>query len=602
MKNIRIFALTCALGLTGWVGSAQQRGEGQFFHTIERGQTVYAIATMYGVSVDEIYQLNPGSKEGIKAGATLRIPQRSASEAASTKASDPYTYHTIQGKETLYALSIRYQVPATEIVAANPGLSASTFQKGKTIRIPQARDAAQASTQQTKATAPGSKTIAYTVERKETLYRICRKFGVSSTELISLNPELRNGVRAGMVIQVPATSGSSGEAGAAPTAQAAPSEHEVNALLNAPKRIDQIHRIRMALLLPFQADQQPQSAASARFVEYYEGLLLAVDSIRKLGHSVELSVYDTGSGTEKVKQYLKDDALANANLIIGAVQNDQIALIADFAQKHQIKYVIPFTSKNDDVLSNAQVYQVNTPHSYLYSKAAVAGCDLFKNDNIVLVNIPDKEVKTDFIKAFKSEMQEQKIAYKEMNYDGQTFATDIEALLLPDKRNIVLPTSASLDAINKIKGPLRMLTELAEEDKIPYQISLFGYPEWQTYSRECLEDFYALNTYIYSNFYADNLSHEVHQFYHNFKNWYSKSLINTFPKYGILGFDTGMFFLNALSRYGSNFENNLDKIHYQSIQTGFDFNRVNNWGGFINTNLFIVHFQSDFTVTRTKVN
>ena len=557
---------------------------------------------MYGVSVDEIYQLTPGSKEGIKAGATLRIPQRSASEAASTKASDPYTYHTIQGKETLYALSIRYQVPATEIVAANPGLAAATFQKGKTIRIPQARDAAQASTQQTKATAPSGKTIAYTVERKETLYRICRKFGVSSTELISLNPELRNGVRAGMVIQVPATLGSSGEAGAAPTAQAAPSEHEVNALLNAPKRIDQIHRIRMALLLPFQADQQPQSAASARFVEYYEGLLLAVDSIRKQGHSVELSVYDTGSGTEKVKQYLKDDALANANLIIGAVQNDQIALIADFAQKHQIKYVIPFTSKNDDVLSNAQVYQVNTPHSYLYSKAAVAGCDLFKDDNIVLVNIPDKEVKTDFIKAFKSEMQEQKIAYKEMNYDGQTFATDIEALLLPDKRNIVLPTSASLDAINKIKGPLRTLTELAEEDKIPYQISLFGYPEWQTYSRECLEDFYALNTYIYSNFYADNLSHEVHQFYHNFKNRYSKSLINTFPKYGILGFDTGMFFLSALSRYGSNFENNLDKIHYQSIQTGFAFNRGNNWGGVINTNRFIVHYQSDYTVTRTKVN
>ena len=33
-----------------------------FYHTIERGQTVYAIATMYGVSVDDIYRLNPESK------------------------------------------------------------------------------------------------------------------------------------------------------------------------------------------------------------------------------------------------------------------------------------------------------------------------------------------------------------------------------------------------------------------------------------------------------------------------------------------------------------------------------------------------------------
>ncbi|MFQ6929374.1 MAG: hypothetical protein ACLRS8_18785 [Parabacteroides merdae] len=70
---------------------------------------------------------------------------------------------------------------------------------------------------------------------------------------------------------------------------------------------------------------------------------------------------------------------------------------------------------------------------------------------------------------------------------------------------------------------------------------MFGYPEWQTYTRDCLEDFYALNTYIYSNFYADNLSKEVADFYTKYKNWYSKNLINIFPKYGILGFDTGMF-------------------------------------------------------------
>ena len=591
MKKIRIFALTCLLGLPFGVSYGQQSGDEQFQHTIERGQTVYAIATMYGVSVDDIYRLNPGSEEGIKAGATLRIPQRTSSTTSSGK-EDPYTYHTIQSKETLYALSIRYNVPAKDIVAANPGLSASTFQKGRTIRIPQTPAESLPQTE----TKTVEKTMNYTVERKETLYRICRKFNVSSVELTRLNPELRNGVRAGMVIRIPVTSEET-----IMESVAQPTEHEVNALLNTPKDIDRVKRIKMALLLPFMTGEQPQSAASARFVEYYEGLLLAVDSMRKQGVSVELSVYDTGKGTEKVKQYLKEDALTEANLIIGAVQNDQIGLIADFAQQHKIKYIIPFTSKNDDVLSNAQIYQVNTPHSYLYSKAAEAGCGLFKEDNIILVNIPDKEEKKEFIKAFKAEMQEQHIAYKELNYNHETFATDVEALLSPDKRNIVLPTSASLDAVNKIKAPLRMLAELVEEEKLPYQINLFGYPEWQTYARECLEDFYALNTYIYSNFYADNLSPEVHQFYHNFKHWYSKSLINTFPKYGILGFDTGMFFLNAIRRYGANFEANLDKIHYKSIQSGFDFHRVNNWGGFINTNIFIVHYQSDFTVTRTEI-
>ena len=310
-----------------------------------------------------------------------------------------------------------------------------------------------------------------------------------------------------------------------------------------------------------------------------------------------LIVDDSEINREILKEILKEDALKNANLIIGAVQNDQIGPVAEFAQKNNIKYVIPFTSKNDDVLSNAYVYQVNTPHSYLYAKAAQGGCDLFAEDNIILLNIRDGKDKTEFIKAFKAEMKQRQIPFTEINYNAETLTADVDTLLRTDKRNVIVPTSGTLEALNKIKSPLRMLAETKPE----CGLTLFGYPEWQTYTRDCLEDFYALNTYIYSNFYADNLSKEVADFYTKYKNWYSKNLINIFPKYGILGFDTGMFFIGAINKYGSNFENNLDKIHYQGVQTGFDFHRVNNWGGFINTNIFIVHYQSDFNVTRNEV-
>ena len=381
--------------------------------------------------------------------------------------------------------------------------------------------------------------------------------------------------------------------------ETAPAMHErdVNALLSIPQEIKRVNMIKVALLLPFMTNEATPSANTLRFIEYYEGMLLAVDSLRNSGCSIELSVFDTGNGTKKVKEILKEDALKEANLIIGAVQNDQIAPVAEFAEKNNIKYVIPFTSKNDDVLSNAHVYQVNTPHSYLYAKASQAGCDLFGNDNIILVKVPGTEEKTDFIKAFKAEMKQRNIAWRELTYSAETFPVEIEAMLSTDKRSVIVPTSGSLDALNKLKSPLRMLAESKPE----CNITLFGYPEWQTYTRECLDDFFALNTYIYSNFYADNLSPEVADFYSKYKTWYSKNLINTFPKYGILGFDTGMFFFDAIKKYGSNFENNLDKIRYKSIQTGFDFERVNNWGGFINTNIFIVHYQSDFNVTRSEV-
>lgn len=581
-----------------------------FSHTIERGQTVYAIATMYGVSTEDIYRLNPDSRNGIKAGDTLLIPQQKAAteKAESASATQNYTFHTIQKKETLYAVSMRYKVPATEIVKANPGLTAKTFTIGRTIRIPNFIDAEENAVSE-----PSVKTETvvteeeYKIARRETMYSLCKKFNISSHELIKRNPVLKKGVKAGTIIYVPVTKTEEVVVNDLKH-DAILSETEVNALLDKTENIEKLNQIKVALLLPFKDGQS--SHATSRFVEYYEGMLLAVDSLKNMGASISLSVYDTGTGTAKLNKILKEDALKESNLIIGAVQNDQIAQIAQFAETNQIKYVIPFTSKNDNVLSNSMIFQVNTPHSYLYSKAAQAGCELFAEDNIIIVNINDKDVKKDFITAFKTELKEKNIKYKEINYKGETFSSDILALMDKNKKNVVLPTSSSLDALQLIKTPLRSLAETGIEEtdsanpenknRFVYNISMFGYPEWQTYMREALEDFYVLDTYIYTNFYADNLSDRIHNFYNSYKYWYSKTLINTFPKYGILGFDTGMYFLGAIHKYGINFEKNIDKISYPSLQTGFDFHRVNNWGGFINTNVFVVHYKKDYTVTRDE--
>ena len=579
--------------LLGWSLNLSAQQEQTFSHTIEQGQTVYAIATMYGVTPETIYKLNPGSKEGIKAGKVLLIPKRPASFTEGEE-TETYTFHTIERKETLYAVSMKYKVPAQYIIDANPGLSTKTFTTGKTIRIPLSKsvDRKKAGTVEREQDAP--KEIEYTVQKKETMYSLCRKFKTSSYELLKRNPKLKRGVKAGMVIFIPIKDEKQlAAAAAAPAEEVIQSETEVNALLSAPRDVKRLDQLKVALLLPFNPARQ--TSASSRFIEYYEGMLLAVDSLRNQGFSLDLSVYDTGDGTQRIREILTGETLPNVDLIIGAVQNDQIKLIADFAKAHEIKYVIPFTSKNDDVLSNACVFQVNTPHSYLYSKAAERGRKLFANDNIIFVNLPDKEEKREFIRTFQTELRDHNIPFKEMDYNVELFAEEIDSLYMVDScRNVVIPTSSSIEALQKIKTPLRMLAETQTD----YTIALFGYPEWQTYVRDALDDFYTLDTYIYTNFYADNLDRPMHDFYDKFKTWYSKDLINTYPKYGILGFDTGMFFFGAMKKYGVNFEDKLEDYHYPSIQTGFDFHRVNNWGGFINTNIFIVHYHKDYTVTR----
>ena len=592
MKKICVITLTLFLLVISFAASAQQSGrEDIFTHTIERGQTVYSIATMYGVTTDDIYQLNPGSKTGIKAGDILRIPQHKP--VSGVAAENLYTYHTIEPKETLYSLTIRYGVPASAIVEANPGLSTATFTIGKTIRIPNQQLITTVEEQPVTIVQTTQNLVDYKIAKKETLYRICKKFNISSNELIDLNPKLKEGVKAGMVIKVPVQT----ETLVTTEAASVASERDINALLSAQKNAQHVRAIKVAILLPFMTNEVVTSSGSARFIEYYEGFLLAVEQLRNEGVSVDLSVFDIGEGTSQLKQILRDPELKSMNLLIGAVQNDQIALVSDFARENQINYVIPFTSRNDDVLSNAYIYQVNTPHSHLYAKASQAGADLFGNDNIILVNTPDKDEKADFITSFKSELGQRLIPYKELDYNNETFTTDLENLMDSTRRNVVLPTSSSLEALNKIRTPVRLLADRFPEN----QFTLFGYPDWQTYTRDCLDDLFALDTYIYSNFYADNLSNDVTDFYTNYKKWYSKNLINSFPKYGILGYDTGMFFLTAIDKYGTDFGNQLNRMNYKRSQTGFDFQRVNNWGGFVNTNIFIVHYGKNFNVTRTEI-
>ncbi|MDR1938166.1 MAG: LysM peptidoglycan-binding domain-containing protein [Tannerellaceae bacterium] len=553
-----------------------------FYHTVERGQTVYSIAIMYGVGEDDLYRLNPGIRQVIKIGEKLRIPQKTAAATVTAAKEDrDYTFHTIQPKETLYALSVKYNVPAAAIVEANPGLSVATFIIGKNIRIPLPTTEENPAPKEKPVV---TREIEYKVERRETLYRISRKFNISSDELTARNPELKAGVKAGMVIFIPVTE----EEEEAPATQraAALKERDANALLSASVKMEKPDTIKVVLLLPFMMEEALPSPSTTRFIEYYEGMLLAIDSLRNNGISVRLTVRDCGNSANKLNEILKEPALQEAHLIIGAVENDQIAPVAAFAKKNGIKYVIPFTSRNDDVLSNASVFQVNTPHSYLYAKASQAAYDMFFDYNIIFVETNDRDDKTEFIRTFKQDLLQRNVTYTDLLYRGESFYANIEALLRKDKRNVIIPTSGTLEGLNKIRSPLRTLVE-SNPDIV---VNLFGYPEWQTYVRECLEDFFILNTYIYTYFYADNMSPDVAGFYLKYKMWYSKNLANTFPKYGILGFDTGMFFLDAIYRYGLNFESSLDKINYKSLQTGFKFYRVNNWGGFINTNLFIVHY------------
>ena len=74
-----------------------------------------------------------------------------------------------------------------------------------------------------------------------------------------------------------------------------------------------------------------------------------------------------------------------------------------------------------------------------------------------------------------------------------------------------------------------------------------------------------------------------------------------YPKFGMLGFDTGYFFLKGLSRYGSGFEKNLDKMDLVPIQTGFKFQRVNNWGRIYQPESVLCTLHQEFRTDKARL-
>ena len=598
MKLIKAIYLAMALTVAPAGMMMAQNTSGHFLHTVTKGQSLYSISSMYNVPISDIVKLNPGSDERIKVGQALKIPQ--------TSAENQVVFHTIQAGETLYKLSVKHGVSVERICRANPGLSVKNFRVGQVIAIPPKSKATSEVTTQTPAPAPQVQTTPseplkpkcrdmHKIQRKETVYSISRMYGITEEELMAANPEIKNKkLKKGKFLCIPYAQKKVVETPKAPTQQEDSTLTDAQLFDKNKKESKKIATIKAAIVLPFNTDGTGTKDEQVRMVEYYEGFLMAVDSLKEKGVSIDLYTYDSGKTIASVKQILNKPEMKTMDIIFGPAHADQVKPMAEFAEKNNLRLVVPFTSKGDDVFNNPSVYQINTPQSYLYSEVYEHYLRKFPDAHVVFLDANTGHTdKADFIKGLKEELKNRQMTFKELK--GEDINPEGMKLVVDSLReNVIIPTSGRNVALIKIL-PQMIVTSREHPN---YNMKLFGYPEWQTYTDDHLASFFELDTYFYSSFYTNNLFPEAIRFINAYRKWYSKDMANTFPKYGMLGFDTAYFFLLGLHKYGSNFEDSMNQMMITPIQTGFKFDRVNNWGGFINRKVFFVNFTKKFELIK----
>lgn len=529
-------------------------------HTVAKGETVYSIASMYNTTVQQIYAMNPNAEKGIKAGDKLRILRG--------KAISGYSNHLIETKETLYSVARMYNISVDDVKDANPGLNESSFKTGKTIKIPKFGPATNSST-------------AYNVQKGETLYSISKKYNVSVESLLAANPSIKeSGLKEGTTLNIP------GKTSLPNHENHKPIETQV-----VTESISKGETARIGIFFSF--TDAGSSIQKDKLAEYYEGFLLALRDLKAKGLNAEIYTFDIDSerNTKKLESLLTTNEVKNLHLMIGGVSKQQIEIMSKFSKKTGIKYVIPFGSTGS-IDSNPDLFQMTTSHSNLYSEIISAFAKKFNDYNVIFISETGSNDKSEFVSELKKGLSKSNIQYKTIT-GSENLLENINANLRSGK-NILVPASSSEATLRKISSTVELLGSSS--------VSLFGYPEWQAYTQHT-EALHKYDSYIYSIFFLDDQQKEVQDVASQYKSWYGKNMINSYPKWVYLGYDAGLFFLTALKQYGSEFESNLTRMKVQTLQSAINFEHANGkGGGYINNGLYFVHYKTNSVIEKVDIS
>jgi len=587
-------------------------GRVYYMHQVMKGQTLYSIARAYSVSVDIVARENGLVDNAIKDGQVLRIPAAAVDQGQAAMKNHPAGTQTGTAGQTGQAQQAAQ--------SGQPGQGKPAV-AGAGAQVPQ------------KQSSQDDRFIYHMVRRGETLGTIANDYGITVRDLKRANRGLlfphegdyllipknkasyrSQDQRAGRE-QVPA--GIPADTAIADT-MAVIDEQETFTMPGEKNRIDRLDgTVRVAVLFPFFVRENTARAyadttervrtgsqiydGSLPFLEAYEGVLIAADSLRSLGLTVEMKVYDTGADSAEIKRLLRTGELDDVDLIIGPVFSYNLQQIAGWAAERDIPVVSPVPLRDSHIHENKpSLYRVFPSQEvvqdliadevasrqgsrviFLYSDTAMydpATASLWQK---VKQATGDSAISGGgrVVPYFYTGVTEKRNVYSTV--------ASFESQLDHARKNIIVLATTSTPVVSSAFSALHSLTKR-------YDIMVIGYPEIRGLETVDLKYYYDLELHIPSESYVDYEAPGVKSFSAMYmKKFRTEPMAESFAW---RGFDIAWYFIGGIASGGKSFLKDPGTFNPELLCLEPDFSRSSRNNGYENRGMFILHYRKDMTI------
>ena len=562
-----------------------------YVHHVQKGHTLYAISKVYSVSIEDIILANPGVENGLSIDQEILIPVKSV-DKKEAKSNPPelengQLIHTVSKGETIYGIAKKYKVSVEELVNNNSQIG-DGLKEGMKLLINQ-QTIPDLEAQLIEPALPDDYII-HEVREKETLYGISKMYTIGIDEIVEINPALSEGLKEGMLLNIPKTKLEAGDIG----------DNIQIAKLSKPLSKE---KYKVGLFLPFMLDVvdtifthsevnnvSPElNAYSLVSVEFYNGFMMAVDSLKNQGLNVELYIYDLAKDEYATNLLINMEELSTLDMFVGPFHYSSFKPLAELAKRKQIKIISPLSQPNKLMLYNENVLECEpSVHTQTRAIADYLKQSSDSNSTVLMLSNFDYKVKP-LCDEFESHARRIGLQYSSVSVE---FAEREFELVIPENLRVKLDSTKvnRIFVISNDEGYIsRLFDRMNAIDTSKFALEVYGLSHWlsidQINSRYKVK--YKLLLPIVH--YIDYQDETIKDFIRNYKR-----IHNTVPiKFGFLGFDVAYYHLNELLQHGTNYEQYFSfASSAEGLQSRYNFKQYQQGSGYENSGLYFVRYEN----------